>query len=647
VGLTALGLVGFLAASMFGFSLLVLALSTLAVAAPVALMWRREYRRRAAADLRALSDRVQEAVSGRNPHALIGFLSFVLLCAVLSVVFTSAVYETSEGVYTGTYVNRNDLPLHIDIAEGFLAGHNFPPQHPEFAGARLTYPFLVDFIAAQFALTGLALPHAFALENLLLMAALIVLLHRWARALTHDRGAALVTPLIVLLGSGLGWLLIPGDFHAAGSGVGTFIWNLPHDYTINTRHLRWGNLTTSVLVSQRSFLLGLPLALIVWALWWRAVGEARPAGAASPQDTRRQLRTMCAAGIVAGCMPLAHPHSFMVLMGMGGLLSLLFRAWRAWFVFFALAMIVAVPQLWWISQGSLIENRSFVAWAPGWTRETQSYPWFWFKNTGLFIPLLVVAAAAARRWRLAPLRLLLFLAPFLLCFIVPQLLRLAPRPQANIKVLLYWYIASAPLVALVISRWWRSGRLLRMAALASVITLTAAGTLDVWRVATGASSVKVFDAASVAFAREVQEHTPPAAVIVHAPSRNHPIFLTGRYSLLGNLLHVSSHGFDYHGRAAEISSIYAGSGDDFLQRGDVDYIVVGPLERQALRASDAVFDRLPLVAAAGDYRLYRVPNPNAPHSAGAPGEEAILPRRSDAVRTSIGTLRGIAPTRRP
>jgi hypothetical protein len=641
VGLTALGLLGFLAASVFGFTLLVLALCAAAIAAPLALLGRRKYRLRMAADARTSVERVIVALRGGDPHALIGFISFLLLGALLSIVFASAVYQTPDGVYTGTFVNRNDLPLHIGIIEGFLGGHNFPPQHPEFAGARLTYPFLVDFIAAQFALTGLSLPAAVAFENLLLMAVLLVLLHRWARALTGDRGAALITPMLVLLGSGLGWALLVADFRSSGAGFFTFLWHLPHDYTINTRHLRWGNLTTTVLVSQRSFLLGLPLALIVWTLWWRAVGRDGHAGAATAGD-RSRFRIMAAAGVVAGSLPLAHTHTFMVLMAMAGILSVLFRAWRAWFLFFALAMAIAIPQLWWVSQGSLIENRTFVGWSPGWTKGSASYAWFWFKNTGLFIPLLVAAIAFGLRRRLVSSRLLLFHAPFLLCFIVPQLFRLAPRPAANIKVLIYWYIASAPLVALLLARWWRSGGFLRTVAVASVLTLTAAATLDVWRIVSGASAVKVFDAASVEFAEQVQRHTPPGAVIVHAPSRNHPIFLTGRYSLLGNLLHVSSHGFNYRDRVAEISHIYAGRGSEMLQRGGVDYIVVGPQEREALHASDAVFARLPLVVDAGGYRLYQAPPPRPPYNVWAPGEAPLRPSFSDAVRRFVGNPYDIA-----
>ena len=602
LGLVMLGLTGFVAASLLGFGWPALLIGTAFSVAPLGVFVRGTARTAAGADLSSALARVRAALSGRDRAALWGFGLFLLLVLPLAVVLTTVVYQSADGVYTGLFVNRNDLPLHIDIIKGFATGGNFPPQHPEFAGARLTYPFLVDFIAAQLMGAGLTLEGAVALENVVLLIALIVLLHRWASALTGDRVAALQTPLLILLGSGVGWLLVVADAHAASSsGWVSYIWNLPYDYTMNTRHLQWGNVTTTMIATQRSFLLGLPLFMIVWMLWWRVVGERRPTNDAA------RIRTMAAAGVVAGCLPLVHTHSFMVAMGMAGVLSLVFWSWRAWLAFFAVAVALAVPQLLWVSHGSLLNTRGFIAWSPGWTKESENYFWFWFKNTGLFIPLLVGALASRREWRVVPRTLLLFYVPFLLCFIAPQLFRFAPRITANMKILIYWYIASTPLVALLLARLWRRRGIVRLLAVTAMVTLTAAATLDVWRVISGASAVRVFDASSVQFAGVIDRVTPPDAVILHAPTPNHAVFLTGRRSVLGNLLHVASHGLDYTERAADISRIYEGAADTraLLRRYHVDFIVMGPDERETFRPNDDRFAALPVAGGVAGYRLYR------------------------------------------
>ena len=324
-GLTLFALVGFIFASLLGFTTSALALAVAVLAAPLLLVLRSDIRAALVRDSAAAARCAAAAVRGRAPETLVAFLLFAAVSIPTVSLFSRAVYETGDGVYTGIFVNRNDLPLHIAIIEGFLRGENYPPEHPEFAGARLTYPFLVDFVPAQFIQLGATLPQAVALQNIVLALALIVLLYRWALALTSDRIAAALTPLLVLLGSGLGWMVMLYDARATDQGFLSFLANLPHDYTINTRHLRWGNVATTMLVSQRSFLLGLSLFTIVSMLWWRAVAAPeRPISENESEDRRRALRLMIGAGVMAGLLPLAHTHTFAVVMGMGAWLALLF-----------------------------------------------------------------------------------------------------------------------------------------------------------------------------------------------------------------------------------------------------------------------------------------------------------------------------------
>lgn len=618
LGHTFSALVGFAAAMVWGVGLFSVGVTATAAVSPMLLLLRRGIREGFIDDCNAAGRRVHLALTGREPGAAAGFVLFVVLLAVLFPVFTRAIYGAADGIYTGVFVNRFDLPLHVSIIQGFVTGGNLPPQHPEFAGARLTYPFLVDFGAAQLVLAGLDLYRAVAVQNIVLITAVVVLLHRWALTLTGDRVAAVIAPFLVLLGSGMGWVVFASDTAQTHQSLAQFLWNLPYDYTINTRNLKWGNLTTTILVSQRSFLLGLPLFLIASMLWWRALSTTHADQGSSPPEVRSPAsrRLMCAAGVTAGLLPLAHPHSFLVLIGAAACLTLLFRQWRHWAAFFVVAVAVAAPQLWWISRDSGIDSQSFVGWHYGWTKETESLPWFWFKNTGLFIPLIVAAVAARGRWRILPQRLLLFYLPFIGCFIVPQLVRLAPRPSANIKVLIYWYIASTLLVAMALARVWRAGAAAKAIVVALIATLTLSAGLDVWRVTSGASAARVFDSDGVALAALVERATPPDAVLLHAPIRQAPTSLSGRPSVLADLLHVGSHGFAYAARKEDVDRIYAGDPDSLalMRRYRVDYVVVGPAERLTLGARDSMFKNHELVGTAGGYNLYRVVYSNGSHA---------------------------------
>jgi len=101
-------------------------------------------------------------------------------------------------------------------------------------------------------------------------------------------------------------------------------------------------------------------------------------------------------------------------------------------------------------------------------------------------------------------------------------------------------------------------------------------------------------------------------LILHAPTYNDPVYLTGRRTFLGYPGHVWSHGIDYSKREAELKRIYAGSAEApaLIERTGIEYVVVGPLERGELRQqgitlNESFFARYKKVGEAGEYRLYK------------------------------------------
>jgi hypothetical protein len=215
-------------------------------------------------------------------------------------------------------------------------------------------------------------------------------------------------------------------------------------------------------------------------------------------------------------------------------------------------------------------------------------------------------------WRgkeyLVPRRLLLFYLPFTLCFIVPNAVKLAPWIWDNVKVLFYWWLASAPLVALLILRLWRSGPLQRIAAACLFVVLTLSGALDVASMVTRSGEYQLFDPNGVKFAEIVKEQTQPRSTVMHAPVHNTPVFLSGRRSLMGYPGHIWTHGLEFGPRENEIKRIYAGAPDAemLLSKYDVDYAVVGPLEKLVLTVNEGFFTRFKKVGEAGEYRLYKI-----------------------------------------
>lgn len=706
VGFAALGLFGFVAASFVGMTPAALVVAGALAASPLLLLLEGERRALVATNARESVRVARRAVAHPRAETTVPLALIVVAALVFWFVFDGAMYETGEGVFTSFDTNIGDLPFHVAIISGFAHGENFPPEHPEFAGVKLTYPFIVDFTTALFVRAGASLRGALFWQNYLTMLALAGLLYRWASKLTRSVAASLITPVVILLSGGLGWWAFLGEASEGGGGILSHLGNLTHDYTImRGAGYAWGNAVTSLFVTQRGMVLGLGLALIAWTLWWQATHGAEEETKGNEQRGRgkgeggrvkgerargkgegkkssvedggrrkektgraesvavregrnedlsaysfplspfpfalatpfsRSLSSMAAAGFAVGLLPLVHAHSFVVMMGMGGCLMLLL-GWLAlsaspgvkgkgdaegrasaadvvgaWGAFFVTALVVAAPQLLWATSGSAVRASEFFGWETGWGHGDENVVWFWVKNTAVFLPLLALALAWRGDDAPVPARLVYFYLPFTLCFILPNLFRLSPWIWDNIKVLFYWWVASSPLVALVLARIWKCGGWLRVVALCLLFAQTAAGALDVWRGTSGAVAHKIFDADDISFAEMLKRETEQRSLILHAPTYNVPVYLTGRRAFLGYPGHLMSHGLDYAEREAELKRIYAGAPDaaSLLARNHIDYVVVGPQERAEMQRAgvwldERFFERFEKVGETGGFRLYK------------------------------------------
>ena len=414
--------------------------------------------------------------------------------------------------------------------------------------------------------------------------------------------------------------------HAARLSCAVALAQFPQPETDSSRAVAAACAAHAALVVRAQSPAGLPLAVLVFTQWWLATDKPQADKAETGKKSRASggkkslpveqhdsrfppaTRRMIAAGVAAGLLPLVHAHSFVVVMAMGGCLALLHIRWREWITFFVLASVIAIPQLLWSTSHSAVDAGSFFAWELGWDHGNDNPIWFWFKNTGIFIPLIFVAVLTRGNGYLVRKRLLLFYLPFTLCFIIPNFVKLAPWIWDNIKVLYYWWLASTPLVALLLARLWRQGPIRRAIAAVLFVCVTLAGTLDVAGIALGHVSYQVFDAAGIRFAELIKEKTPPRATIVHAPVHNTPVFLTGRRSLMGYPGHIWTHGLQFVQREAEIKRIYLGmpDADQLLRNYNIEYAVVGPHEQVVTPVNERFFSRFQKVGEVGEYRLYKI-----------------------------------------
>ena len=436
VGFAALAFFGFLALCFLPFNEILLLGIAFVCAAPMALLANRAVRNAVYSDLGKAVRDLRQAVLQPTYRATAYFVFYALTGLLFWAVFRRVLFVRADGLYTGFSNNVGDLPFHLQIITSFVHSHNFPPDDPTYTGTRFTYPFLADLVAALFVHSGASVRDALFVENLLFSLALVGLLHRWTSELTRDAIAGLIAPVLVLFSGGLGWLALFKDAAESQGGIWEVLRHPPHDYTIITgTEWRWGNALTTLLVPQRSMLFGLCIAVAIFTQWWLVLENDSAAEAHSTPAVIE--RRMIAAGVLAGLLPLIHTHTWIVVMTMAVCLALLLRRWRDWSIFLALALLVASPQILWMLHGSSVKLGAFWAWHFGWDRGEDNAIWFWLKNTGLFIPSLVAAVLWRRKEYLVSPRLLRFYSPFVLCFLMPNTIKLAPWVWDNIKVLFY------------------------------------------------------------------------------------------------------------------------------------------------------------------------------------------------------------------
>jgi hypothetical protein len=337
-----------------------------------------------------------------------------------------------------------------------------------------------------------------------------------------------------------------------------------------------------------------------------------------------RLRVAFFSGLLAGTLPLIHVHSLAVLFVVTAFLFLMRREkWREWIAFGIGVCAVALPELIWSLTGSATNLSKFIEWNFGWDKRGNSFLFFWLANLGLFISLLVFgllktyfasqesndeALAKTQNEKAKKRNMLLFYLPFLFCFIVPNILKLAPWEWDNIKVLIYWFIGSLPFVALLLAEMWEENSFWKLVAGCAFLALIASGAIDIWRVCSRQINYEIFNKDSVAIAQEIKMKTEARSLFLNAPTYNSPLALTGRRSLMRYSGHLASYGIDYEEREAEVKRIYEGTAlaNSLLGKYDVNYVLIGPEEKEELRVNEDFFSKYTIIAEVGDYRVYKI-----------------------------------------
>ena len=484
-----------------------------------------------------------------------------------------------------------DWAFHHGDVVSLAGGANLPPTHPRLADEPWGYHYLAAFTASAMVQIGLAPAAALSLQTFVFSGLIAVGCYAFARRLTDgDRPVAALALVLFLLGGGLEWWLPLRDALFADPGTATALWDRS---ALKAANFEWENLYFALIATQRGFLYGLPLTLLILTLLLQGVRQ-------------REGRAFVAAGVIAGFLPFAHLSSLLALALITPVLFLLFPS-RHWLLFFGIWVSLAAPQLY-VQQGGHSADISRARFHVGWVAAPDPWVWFWLKNLGLTLPLLV--AALWRRDLLRPLNRR-FLVGLMAVFVLANVGIFQPWDWDNMKALTYWFLGASVLIAAWIASIWRNRRhpIVRGALVLVVMTLTLSGVLLNFHQLLGRDRHILLTAEEMEVARRIRVTTPPGAVFAIGLQHNHPVVVaTGRRVVLyyGGWLWTFE---PFHQRQADLEAIYALAPrtNDLLRAYDVSYVVIGPWEREHFRPDLAGFrSRFPTLFRTATYEVFAV-----------------------------------------
>lgn len=529
--------------------------------------------------------------------ALVTLLPLFLLGAYL---FLTHIVRPVDGALHSGQSTFGDLPLHLGLVTSIAEQGTFPPQYSIFPGTAVGYPFLCDSISATFYVLGASLRVSMLLPALLAYA--LVLLGVYCFFLQWQKKADIAgfCTLLFFVGGGFGfwyfldlWKADPDAFTRIFTGFYNTPTNLPDI------GLRWVNPIADMLVPQRATLFG-------WALLFPALFLLRRAA------FEREPKLFVPLGVIAGCMPLVHTHSFLAL-GMVSAVYVLYafisRQNKAtllgWVKYGLITAVLALPQL---VLFTFQQSGDFLQPHLNWGNETDSFLWFYIKNLGLLFLLLPIAY-----FRL-PREEKVFYGGALLIWFFSELMLFQPNPYDNNKLLFVWYAFTCGIVGKLLMDLYKqlsgfSSR--RYLAALTLCALFLSGTLTLAREAI--SDYEQFSADETAAAAYISENTAPDALFLTATNHNNAVSsLTGRNILCGTGSYLFYHGLDYETREQQVQLLFEQPEVCFeaLQATyGIDYVLISNYERYTYAVNEGYFLQFPVAYENDTVTIYDVRKP--------------------------------------
>ncbi|QQG41953.1 MAG: hypothetical protein HYV90_01415 [Candidatus Woesebacteria bacterium] len=529
----------------------------------------------------------------------------VLGCIIYFLFDSHIIKPDINGNLTTGESTYGDLPFHLATVSRMAYTGTLPPENPLFSGIPLVYPFFINFLSAVIVIWGFSLRSSIIFPGMIFSILMIISLYFFYKKLTGRKSVAFLGTLLFFLNGGLGFYYFLKDVALKGK-LENFITNpgaYPDYSHLFGQNIQWCNFLSRILIPERSVLLGIPMGIsILYILFLK-----------EKEDKKNLDWWFILAAVLTGLLPLSHTHTFIVfslLIPFLAFFELRISNWKEWLkrwsIFGAITLVVAVPQLRLIFF-HLNTSSTFFKYHIGWMSNPGilEFTMFWWKNTGVLIPLLISSLFFIKTYKL--LTRLVWFSFFV--FTIINLFIFQPFDWDNVKFLFWFAIIAYGAIAFLLVKLWQSkiffGKILAAILVAS---LTLSSLLSIYREMN--VSYQLFSKEEVDLGSWVRENTPfDSLFLTEFTHRSFASNLGGRKILMGYQGSLWVHGIKYGDRERDIKNIYLGASDamNLLYKYDVDYVVIGPGERNVLKASEDFFiENFCLVKATTNYRIYSV-----------------------------------------
>lgn len=522
---------------------------------------------------------------------------------VLGELFVTHMLFQKGGIYYSGGSTWGDLALHLSLITRFANETHFTWDLPIMYGAKLSYPFLLDFLSGMLYRWGASLQIAVLVPGLLLGLSVVQLLFFTVFRLFKNALAASFTPLLFLVNGGIAALAyFWRDWQASGTSLGAFLSSLTKNYTnMWDDSLFFSNLVVDYLLPQRGILMGLTLFLLITTLLWHAWHEEA-----------KKNKLLVGVALLGGLLPFAHAHTFFVVLGLLGYLTVVqFMANKSratpYLVCLLCMATLAIPQITWQISSNFTD--SFSRFQFGWMKPAEeNIISFWLRNWGLALPFAFLNIWTVWRLRRQNNFYLHWYIPLLLLWFITNLYIFQPFVYDNMKFMVYAYLAVMVVTSVTLATWFTKNGWGKTLAIACLILLITPGILALVR-----ESYTLWgfaDAEERQIAQQFAAIVPSEARVLTSDQHNHFVpALTGRRIMMGYRGWLWTYGLNYQSVEQVTSAIYTGSQEAqaLIRQYGIEYVVIGPSEKDQYDVNEEFFATLfPLVLETERHQVYDV-----------------------------------------